>query len=145
MSDKISIVYIGKKPMKKDTVTGSRLIFPRHEPVSVESHIAMQLLAFSTVWRRAVELEAVLAEQAADARAAEEAAALAEEEALRAAAEQSMVVEHLALDLAKMTSAQLATVAEKYVLNLKQGTNERVDEFRVRVRDGLRAQQSGEL
>ncbi|MEL3918133.1 hypothetical protein [Aeromonas enteropelogenes] len=145
MSDKISIVYIGKKPMKKDTVTGSRLIFPRHEPVSVESHIAMQLLAFSTVWRRAEELEAVLAEQAGDARAAEEAAALAEEEALRAAAEQSMVVEHLALDLAKMTSAQLATVAEKYVLNLKQGTNERVDEFRVRVRDGLRAQQSGEL
>ncbi|MCG6220657.1 hypothetical protein, partial [Vibrio diabolicus] len=86
-----------------------------------------------------------LAEQAADARAAEEAAALAEEEVLRAAAEQSMVVEHLALDLAKMTSAQLATVAEKYVLNLKQGTHERVDEFRVRVRDGLRAQQSGEL
>ncbi|WP_421221821.1 hypothetical protein [Aeromonas enteropelogenes] len=144
MSDKIAIVYIGDKPMKKDTVTGSHLVFPRHALVDVESHIAMQLLAFPTVWRRGEELEDVLAAQAASAKAAAEEAVRAHEEALRMAAEQSMVVVHLGLDLAKMTSAQLATVAEKYLLDMKQGSNERVDEFRVRVRDALRAQQGGE-
>ena len=50
MSDKIAVVYIGDKPSKKDTVTGSRLVFPRHTAVDVESHIAMQLLEFPTVW-----------------------------------------------------------------------------------------------
>ena len=34
MSDKIAVVYIGDKPSKKDTVTGSRLVFPRHTAVS---------------------------------------------------------------------------------------------------------------
>ncbi|MBL0563686.1 hypothetical protein [Aeromonas hydrophila] len=144
MSDKIAIVYIGDKPIKKDTVTGSRLVFPRHEPVDVETHIAMQLLAFPTVWRKADELEAVLVHQAELEAAAAEEARRAEEEAARLAAEQSMVVAHLGLDLAKMTSAQLATLVEKHNLRFKQGPGERVDEFRLRVRDALRAQQDGE-
>lgn len=140
MSDKIAIAYIGDKPMKKDTVTGSRLVFPRHTPVDVESHIAMQLLEFPTVWRKADEMEGVLAHQSELEAAAAEAARRAEEEATRLAAEQSMVVEHLGLDLVKMTSAQLATVVEKYELHIKQDAGERVDEFRLRVRDALRAQ-----
>ncbi|HHQ4786439.1 hypothetical protein ACSZND_22485 [Aeromonas hydrophila] len=144
MSDKIAIVYIGDKPIKKDTVTGSRLVFPRHEPVDVETHIAMQLLAFPTVWRKADELDAVLVHQAELEAAAAEEARRAEEAAARLAAEQSMVVAHLGLDLAKMTSAQLATLVEKHNLRIKQGPGERVDEFRLRVRDALRAQQDGE-
>ncbi|VFB10091.1 Uncharacterised protein [Aeromonas salmonicida] len=144
MSDKIAIVYIGDKPIKKDTVTGSRLVFPRHEPVDVETHIAMQLLEFPTVWRKADELDAVLAHQSELEAAAAEEARRAEEEAARLAAEQSMAVEHLGLDLAKMTSAQLATVAEKYELHIKQEVGERVDEFRTRVRNALRALQDGE-
>ena len=144
MSDKIAIAYIGDKPMKKDTVTGSRLVFPRHTPVDVESHIAMQLLEFPTVWRKADELEGVLAHQSELEAAAAEAARQAEEEAARLVAEQSMVVDHLGLDLAKMTSAQLATVAEKYEIHIKQEVGERVDEFRIRVRDALRAQKEAE-
>ncbi|EHK5438633.1 TPA: hypothetical protein PKO72_002482 [Aeromonas hydrophila] len=144
MSDKIAIVYIGDKPMKKDTVTGSRLVFPRHTPVDVESHIAMQLLEYPTVWRKAEELAGVLAQQSELETAAAEAARQAEEEAARLAAEQSMLVDHLGLDLAKMTSAQLATVAEKYELHIKQETGERVDDFRTRVRDALRALQEAE-
>lgn len=144
MSDKIAIAYIGDKPMKKDTVTGSRMVFPRHTPVDVESHIAMQLLEFPTVWRKADELEGVLAHQSELEAAAAEAARRAEEEATRLAAEQSMVVEHLGLDLAKMTSAQLATVVEKYELHIKQEAGERVDEFRLRVRDALRALKDAE-
>lgn len=141
MSDKIAVVYIGDKPIKKDTVTGSHLVFPRHTPVDVESAIAMQLLAFPSVWRKADELEAVLAHQTELEMAAAEEARHAEEEAARLAAEQSMVVESLALDLTKMTSAQLATLAEKYELGVKQGVGERVDMFRTRVRDALRTQQ----
>ncbi|MNG02712.1 hypothetical protein D3C84_857530 [compost metagenome] len=55
-----------------------------------------------------------------------------------------MVVDHLGLDLAKMTSAQLATVAEKYEIHIKQEVGERVDEFRLRVRDALRALKDAE-
>jgi len=110
MSDKIAVVYIGDKPSKKDTVTGSRLVFPRHTAVDVESHIAMQLLEFPSVWRRTEELEDVKAQQEALEQAAiEEAERLAAEQA-RLAEEQSMVVGER--DLAKMTSAQLATLMQ---------------------------------
>lgn len=138
MSDKIAVVYIGDKPSKKDTVTGSRLVFPRHTAVDVESHIAMQLLEFPSVWRRSEELEDVKAQQDALEQAAiEEAERLAAEQA-RLAEEQSMVVGER--DLAKMTSAQLATLVEGEDLDIEpQGPQEKVPEYRVRVRDALKA------
>ena len=138
MSDKIAVVYIGDKPSKKDTVTGSRLVFPRHIAVDVESHIAMQLLEFPSVWRRSEELEDVKAQQEALEQAAiEEAERLAAEQA-RLAEEQSMVVGER--DLAKMTSAQLATLVEGEDLDIEpQGPQEKVPEYRVRVRDALKA------
>ena len=70
MSDKIAVVYIGDKPSKKDTVTGSRLVFPRHTAVDVESHIAMQLLEFPTVWIRHEALAGELERQETTAQAA---------------------------------------------------------------------------
>ncbi|EPD4808929.1 hypothetical protein ACSALJ_004768, partial [Escherichia coli] len=33
MSEKIAVVYIGPKPVKKDTLTGSRTLFPRLDTV----------------------------------------------------------------------------------------------------------------
>ncbi|MFL9590431.1 hypothetical protein ACKC5O_00420 [Aeromonas schubertii] len=144
MSDKIAVVYIGDKPMKKDTVTGSRLVFPRHTAVDVESHIAMQLLEFPTVWRKAEELDGVLARQEAIEQAKKEEARRAAEEAERLAAEQSMFVEHLELDLGKLTSVQLATLVEKHELGIKKESSESVDEFRTRVRDALRSQKDAE-
>lgn len=135
----VEIVYIGEKPVKRDTVTGSRLMFPRFEPVPVEKAIALQLLEYPTVWRRAEDLAKVERErQAAADAAAEEAARLAEEEAERLAAADMHVGE---LDLGKMTSAKLQTLAEAEDLGIKQEPQEKVDDFRVRVRDALRAKQ----
>ncbi|MBL0487377.1 hypothetical protein [Aeromonas caviae] len=138
MSDKIAVVYIGDKPSKKDTVTGSRLVFPRHTAVDVESHIAMQLLEFPTVWIRHEALAGELARQetAAEMEALELERLAAE--AARLAEEQSMVVGER--DLAKMTSAQLATLVEGEELNIEpQGPQEKVPEYRLRVRDALKA------
>ncbi|MFQ1985202.1 hypothetical protein ACK34N_07690 [Aeromonas veronii] len=137
MSDKIAVVYIGDKPSKKDTVTGSRLVFPRHTPVDVESHIAMQLLEFPTVWIRQEALAGALERQETIARMeAEEQERLAAE-AARLAEEHSMVVGDI--DLAKLTSAQLATLVEGEDLGIEQkGPQEKVDDFRVRVRDALK-------
>ena len=136
----VEIVYIGEKPVKRDTVTGSRLMFPRFEPVPVEKAIALQLLEYPTVWRRAEDLAKVERERqvAADA-AAEEAERLAAEEAERLAAADMHVGE---LDLGKMSSAKLQTLAEAEDLGIKQEPQEKVDDFRVRVRDALRAKQS---
>ncbi|QXB98613.1 hypothetical protein [Aeromonas sp. FDAARGOS 1418] len=138
MSDKIAVVYIGDKPSKKDTVTGSRLVFPRHIAVDVESHIAMQLLEFPTVWIRHEALAGELARQETAAEMeAQELERLAAE-AARLAEEQSMVVGER--DLAKMTSAQLATLVEGEELDIEpQGPQEKVSEYRVRVRDALKA------
>ncbi|MDM5083742.1 hypothetical protein OB925_02540 [Aeromonas rivipollensis] len=138
MSDKIAVVYIGDKPSKKDTVTGSRLVFPRHTAVDVESHIAMQLLEFPTVWIRHEALAGELARQetAAEMEALELERLAAE--AARLAEEQSMVVGER--DLAKMTSAQLATLVEGEDLGIDpQGPQEKVPDYRVRVRDALKA------
>lgn len=141
MSDKIAVVYIGDKPSKKDTVTGSRLVFPRHTAVDVESHIAMQLLEFPTVWVRKEALSGTLERQETIAKMeAEEQERLAAE-AARLAEEQSMVVGDI--DLAKLTSAQLATLIEGEDLGIEQkGPQEKVDDFRVRVRDALKAKQA---
>lgn len=138
MSDKIAVVYIGDKPSKKDTVTGSRLVFPRHKPVDVESHIAMQLLEFPTVWVSKEALAGTLERQETIAKMeAEEQGRLAAE-AARLAEEQSMVVGER--DLTKMTSAQLATLVEGEDLDIEpQGPQEKVPEYRVRVRDALKA------
>ena len=138
MSDKIAVVYIGDKPSKKDTVTGSRLVFPRHTAVDVESHIAMQLLEFPTVWVSKEALAGTLERQETIAKMeAEEQGRLAAEQA-RLAEEQSMVVGER--DLAKMTSSQLATLVEGEDLDIEpQGPQEKVPEYRVRVRDALKA------
>ncbi len=141
MSDKIAVVYIGEKPSKKDTVTGSRLVFPRHVPVDIESHIAMQLLEFPSVWIRAEHLadELERQEQAALVAAAE--LERQAEAAARLAEEQSMVVG--GRDLSKLTSTQLATLVVGEDLDITpQGAQEKVGDYRLRVRDALKAKQA---
>ena len=138
MAEPIDLVYIGDKPVKKDTVTLSDLAFPRMEPVPTPAEIAHRLLRYPDVWRKASELEKVKREQEAAAKAAEEEAArLAAEEAARIESE-SMVVEPYG-DLAKMTGPQLKTLCEGEDLDLVKGAQESVPDFRVRVRDALKA------
>lgn len=137
MSDKIAVVYIGDKPSKKDTVTGSRLVFPRHTAVDVESHIAMQLLEFPTVWIRHDALAGELERQGAIAKAEADEQERIAAEAARLAEEQSFVVGDR--DLTKMTSAQLATLVEGEDLQVEpQATQEKVGDYRLRVRDALK-------
>lgn len=138
MSDKIAVVYIGAKPIKKDTVTGSRLVFPRHVPVDIESHIAMQLLEFPSVWIRAEHLADELERQEQVALAAAAELERQAEAAARLAEEQSMVVG--GRDLSKLTSTQLATLVVGEDLDITpQGAQEKVGDYRLRVRDALKA------
>lgn len=138
MAEPIDLIYIGDKPVKKDTVTLSDLVFPRLEPVPTPAEIAQRLLRYPAVWRKASELKAVQGEKEAAAKAAEEEAArLAAEEAARLESE-SMVVEPFG-DLMKMTAPQLKTLSEGEDLDLVKGAQESVPEFRIRVRDALKA------
>ena len=138
MAEPIDLVYIGDKPVKKDTVTLSDLAFPRMEPVPTPAEIAYRLLRYPAVWRKASELEKVKREQEAAAKdAEEEAARLAAEEAARIESE-SMVVEPYG-DLMKMTAPQLKTLCEGEDLDLVKGSQESVPDFRTRVRDALKA------
>ncbi|CNG28910.1 hypothetical protein [Yersinia enterocolitica] len=139
MSNKIAVVYIGLKEKKRDTITGSRLVFPRHKPVDVESAIAHQLLDFPTVFIRHDELESTLSlQQAAEQEHAELAAQLIEQAKLEA--EKNSFVLKIGgdeVDIAKLTSVQLATLVESEDLDIKQGAQEKVDDFRVRVREAI--------
>ncbi|WP_145517455.1 hypothetical protein [Yersinia mollaretii] len=141
MSDKIAVVYIGPKEKKRDTVTGSRLIFPRHEPVEVDPVMAYQLLDFPTVFIRHEALAGLLAQQQAAKLAQEEQEAERLAQAEREAQALSFVLNIGGdeVDLAKLTSIQLATLVEAEDLEVKQGAQEKVDDFRARVRDALQA------
>ncbi|HHH1924207.1 TPA: hypothetical protein ACPZT9_000403 [Yersinia enterocolitica] len=139
MPNKIAVVYIGPKEKKRDTITGSRLVFPRHKPVDVESAIAHQLLDFPTVFIRHDELESTLnLQQASEQEHADLAAQLIEQAKLEAV-KNSFVLKIGGddVDIAKLTSVQLATLVESEDLNIKQGAQEKVDDFRVRVREAI--------
>ncbi|ELI7913477.1 hypothetical protein VYJ29_001074 [Yersinia enterocolitica] len=139
MPNKIAVVYIGPKEKKRDTITGSRLVFPRHKPVEVESAIAHQLLDFPTVFIRHDELESTLnLQQASEQEHAELTAQLIEQAKLEAA-KNSFVLKIGGddVDIAKLTSVQLATLVESEDLDIKQGAQEKVDDFRVRVREAI--------
>ncbi|MGF1727069.1 hypothetical protein [Photobacterium nomapromontoriensis] len=138
---KISIAYVGDKPFKKDTITGSLLVFPRHEAVAVETAIAHMLLQYPKVWVREEQVASLLkdAESLAEIKAQEEADAKAKAEA--EAKEISMEVELAGdtVDLAKLNSAKLATLIEAHDLNIDaKGAQESVEAFRLRVRDAIR-------
>lgn len=115
------------------------MVFPRHKPVEVESAIAHQLLDFPTVFIRHDELEDALnLQQASEQEHAELAAHLIEQAKLEAA-KNSFVLKMGSdeVDIAKLTSVQLATLVESEDLDIKQGAQEKVDDFRVRVREAI--------
>ncbi|EDE9838937.1 hypothetical protein GBF45_05630 [Salmonella enterica subsp. enterica] len=141
MSEKIAIVYIGEKNVKRDTITGSRVVFPRLQPVHVDSEVAYQLLEFNDVWVRHEKVEETLKQHEEEKRLKEEELARQREEEARLAAENSFVVNVQGdeLDISKYTSAHLMTLSESEELGLKKGAKESTDVFRVRVRDALKA------
>ncbi|EGR4151052.1 TPA: hypothetical protein RI707_000290 [Vibrio cholerae] len=141
MTHKIAVVYIGPKPKKKDTVAGSRLVFPRHKPVLVEQDLAYQLLDFPSVWITEEELEdhLKLLDEKAQAMAHQRAAQEAMQEAEEKAASMVVMLNGDELDLDKLNSAKLKTLIAANELDIApKGAQEEVTEFRVRVRDYLR-------
>ncbi|HDZ3770454.1 TPA: hypothetical protein RSW75_002657 [Vibrio cholerae] len=141
MTHKIAVVYIGPKPKKKDTVAGSRLVFPRHKPVLVEQDLAYQLLDFPSVWITEEELEdhLKLLDEKAQAMAHQRAAQEAMQEAAEKAASMVVMLNGEELDLDKLNSAKLKTLIAANELDIApKGAQEEVTEFRVRVRDYLR-------
>ncbi|QBJ31144.1 hypothetical protein [Vibrio cholerae] len=141
MTHKIAVVYIGPKPKKKDTVAGSRLVFPRHKPVLVEQDLAYQLLDFPSVWITEEELEdhLKLLVEKAQAMAHQRAAQEAMQEAEEKAASMVVMLNGDELDLDKLNSAKLKTLIAANELDIApKGAQEEVTEFRVRVRDYLR-------
>lgn len=145
MTQIIAVAYIGPKDKKRDTITGSRLIFPRLTPVDVESAIAHRLLDFPTVFVKAEVLESVLKANADSAEDQAEADRLEQARLAALAAENSFVVKigNDEIDLAKLTAVQLATLIEAEELELKQDPQERVGDFRVRVRDAINGKLAG--
>lgn len=138
MAEPIDLIYIGDKPIKTDTITMSDLVFPRFEPVPTPADVAQKLLRYPTVWRKASDLENVIDEKnSAEQKSAAEAARLAAEEAARREAE-DMTIEPFG-DLNKLNSAKLRTLVESEGLDVEQGSQESVPDFRVRVRDALKA------
>ncbi|ELA3031557.1 hypothetical protein RZ186_002381 [Vibrio cholerae] len=141
MTHKIAVVYIGLKPKKKDTVAGSRLVFPRHKPVLVEQDLAYQLLDFPSVWITEEELEdhLKLLDEKAQAMAHQQAVQEAMQEAEEKAASMVVMLNGEELDLDKLNSAKLKTLIAANELDIApKGAQEEVTEFRVRVRDYLR-------
>ncbi len=141
MSEKIAIVYIGEKNVKRDTITGSRAVFPRLQPVHVDNKVAHQLLEFKDVWVRHEQMEETLKQQEEEKRLKEEELARQLEEEARLAAKNSFVVNVQGdeLDISKYTLAQLLTLNESEELGLKKDAKESAGDFRVRVRDALKA------
>lgn len=141
MSEKIAIVYIGEKNVKRDTITGSRAVFPRLQPVHVDSEVAYQLLEFKDVWVRHEQMKETLKQQEEEKRLKEEELTRQIEEEARLAAENSFVVNVQGdeLDISKYTLAQLLTLSESEELGLKKDAKESAGDFRVRVRDALKA------
>lgn len=137
--NKLDITYIGSKPSKRDTITNSRLVFPRGKSVSVDSDIAHRLLDYPKVWALSEEAEGIVKEQEAKAKAvadkkAAEIAANAKENI-----DQSMlvIVDGETLDLAKYSGKQLETlvVATDLTITVKAKP---VDAYRTAIRDELR-------
>ncbi|ARD16858.1 hypothetical protein ACW6AV_002267 [Edwardsiella piscicida] len=140
MSEQVAVVYIGPKVEKRDTVTGSRLVFPRHIAVSVDAAVAYQLLAFPSVFIPAEKLEAFLVESQ-EKREEKQQALQAAQAQVRLQAEQqsfALEIEGTIVDISKFTVAQLITLAEAQELGVQKGAQEKADEFRARVRDAYR-------
>lgn len=141
MNDTVKITYTGSKAVKTDTITGSRILFPRHAPVDVPSAIAHSLLAFPDCWIRYEHLAAHDEQQQQRQQHKEleqqlwqqQQAALAEELSYTVSTRQGQT------DISKYTSAQLETLAEAEDLNITREIKQPVAAYRDLIRDALKA------
>jgi hypothetical protein len=139
---KVSIVYIGPKAVKKDTVNNSRQMFRRYEPVEVDEAHAANYLKYPTVWIEAEKLDEVKAAEAAEAEAKqaeqEELAKLAEAE--KEAIDFTVTIDGEDYDLNKMNSPKIGALVIGADLDIEpKGAQESAQDYKVRVRDSIRS------
>lgn len=143
------IMYIGPKAIKRDTVTGFKpvLRFIRNKPENVPYSVAQALLDFDCF---VIATEGSMLEAETKLKAEEEAAELAAKAAAEAKLKEAdkgdtvLDVDGESVDIGKFTSSQLATFVEAHDLEIKQGSQEKVGEFALRIRDEFRANQVSE-
>ena len=139
MADKISIAYIGPKPKKKDTVTGSRLVFIRNKPMDVEESIATRLLDFPKVWVLGEDVKAAIkAQKEKEAKKQKEAEELLKaQKQEQADANMMVIINGETLDISKYTSKQLVTVIEAEELEVETAKSP-IEPYRLAIRNALR-------
>ena len=127
----MKIAYIGPKDTKIDRVSGSRLVFPRFDPLEVEKEHALLLLRFPDVFVEEKDLAVAkkrIEEKEAEALAKAEAEVAAQEKEV---ADASRVIEMdgKKVDLRKYTEAKLKTLVEAcdLVVEPKQATEKVAD------------------
>ncbi len=141
MSDKLKIVYVGNKATKRDTITGSRLLFIKGEAMAVDTAIARRLLEYPKVWVEASQAKGAIENaKNLEKQLAEEAKLKAAEEAKQAQLESMLTkdAEGEVMDLTKYTGPKLATLVESEDLEITVPATP-VAEYRVAVRDAMRA------
>ncbi|MEZ8965495.1 hypothetical protein AB6E53_02290 [Vibrio breoganii] len=131
----ISIAYIGPKKIKRDTITGSRQVFPRFEPIKVEKEVGVMLLQYD-VFVEEKHLEAMKTRQEAiqKAEAEKQAKLEAEKQQRFEDAQRTIEIDGDTVDLNKLTKAKLATLVESQELDIEPcGPRETQPDFATRV------------
>ena len=138
---KVQIVYIGPKERKRDTITGSRQVFPRLKPIEVTEEAAAILLRFENTFVHIDELDGKLKEH----KEAEAKKAALEEELKKQAkleAEQASFLVNIGgedVDISKLAAAKIHTHIVAADLDIKsQQSGESAEDYRKRVRAELK-------
>ncbi|MBM7070877.1 hypothetical protein JQC92_02325 [Shewanella sp. 202IG2-18] len=139
MSAKISITYIGEKPVKKDTITGSRLVFQKDKPVEVVEDIAYRLLDYPKVWVTTESAKDVISARIKKAKELEKRKAEEAEKLKQEIINNSVfaIIDGVNTDITKFNSNQLATLEEAHDLVIDNDSKKPVAKYRAAVRDEL--------
>ncbi|MDW6094053.1 hypothetical protein SBX64_16055 [Vibrio rhizosphaerae] len=142
---KVSIAYIGPKESKKDTITGSRQVFPRMTPIAVDESVAANLLRYDRVFVEASKLDDVkkLQATAEEEKAKAEAALKAQVEWEAKENNYSVVVAGEQYDLNKMAVPKIQALLVGADIELEEkGAQESAPDYKKRIRDAIRAMQA---
>lgn len=146
MADKIKVVYIGPKPIKRIAVFGKKLVFPRLVPVGLDDDIAHHLLDIPTVFSTEEEAKAKIAEQEEFASKQLAAKKEAEELANKEAIESTWLVniDGEEADISKWTTAKLKTLVVSEDLEVETG-DVKLEVLRENVRNALHVKNGNPL
>ena len=137
---KTDITYIGPKASKKDTICGTRLVFPRGKAIPVDDDLVPQFLDYPKVWALSTEAKDFIEKQKSDEEEAAKQLEAKKLEGEQRAKEDSfvVVVNEDELDISKYSSKQLETLVESLDLTIDIPMSP-VKDYRLAVRNAIRA------